>query len=143
MSAAKLGDRVRIHYIGRVEDGTIFDSSHGRDPLEFTAGGSGVIPGVSLAVLGMRLGESKTITLDPENAYGEWQPNLERRVSRGVLPQGAQVGDPLHARVRDETIVVWVKELGKDFGVLDLNHPLAGQTLTIEMELVALESNQG
>lgn len=142
MDVAKLGDQVQIHYIGRLEDGTIFDSSHGRDPLKFTAGGSEVILGVSQAVLGMQPGQSKTVTVDPEDAYGQRVPGLEHRVSRSVLPQGAQVGDPLHTDVKGETIVVWIRELGEDFAVLDLNHPLAGHTLTFDIQLVTLEPKE-
>ncbi|MBW2057595.1 MAG: peptidylprolyl isomerase [Deltaproteobacteria bacterium] len=140
MEIAKPGDQVQIHYTGRLEDGTIFDSSHGRAPLKFSAGGSEVILGVSEAVLGMRPGQSKTVTVEPESGYGERLPELEQRVSRNMVPEGAQVGDPLHAEVKGETLVVWITELGEDFAVLDLNHPLAGHTLTFDIELVALES---
>jgi len=140
MDVTKLGDRVQIHYTGRLEDGTIFDTSNERAPLEFTAGGSEVIPGVSEAVLGMEPGQSKTVTVDPDKAYGKHRPDLEQRVSRSILPQGAKVGDPLHTKVKGETIVVWIIELGEDFAVLDLNHPLAGETLTFDIELVGVES---
>jgi peptidylprolyl isomerase len=142
MDMTKLGDRVQIHYTGRLEDGTIFDSSRERAPLEFTAGGDEIIPGVSQAVLGMQRGESKTVTVDAEDAYGQRLPDLEHRVSRNMLPEEARVGDLLHAKVEGETVVVWVMELGEDFAVLDLNHPLAGHNLTFDIELVAVESKQ-
>ncbi|NIQ37184.1 MAG: peptidylprolyl isomerase [Proteobacteria bacterium] len=142
MDITKPGDRVQIHYTGRLEDGTIFDRSHDRAPLEFTAGGDEVIPGVSQAVLGMKPGDSKTVTVDAENAYGQHQPDLERRVSRSALPEGAGVGDPLQTKIKGETILIWVKEISEDFAVLDLNHPLAGHSLTFEIDLVALESNE-
>jgi peptidylprolyl isomerase len=141
MDPAKTGDRVQIHYTGRLEDGTVFDSSRDRDPLEFTAGGTEVIQGVSQAVLGMQPGQSKTLTVGPEEAYGPRQPKLEHRVSRGILPETVKVGDSLHTKVGEETVVVWVRELGEDFGVIDLNHPLAGRSLTFDIELVVVGSS--
>lgn len=145
MGAAKLGDQVKVHYTGRLEDGTVFDSTQDRAPLEFTAGGSEVIAGVSRAVIGMQPGESKTVEVAAEDGYGPRQPGLEQRVPRTLLPEGVKVGDPLHAKVGDEnrTIVVWVMELGEDSAVLDANHPLAGHTLTFDIELVSVSAQQG
>ncbi len=138
MAVAKIGDRVKIHYEGRLEDGTVFDSSEGREPLEFTAGGSEVIPGVSNAVVGMSEGENKTVTLSPEEAYGVHVPGLEQKVPRRLLPPEVRVGDPLQAQAGDQTIVVWVKELDDEFAVVDANHPLAGHTLTFDINLVEI-----
>ena len=143
MSVAKLGDRVQIHYTGRLEDGTVFDSSEGRAPLEFTAGGQEVIPGVAQAVVGMQQGESKTVVVSPGEAYGVRAPGLEQRIPRTLLPEEVQVGDRLQAKVGEQVILVWVKELGEEFGVIDANHPLAGQTLTFDIELVSVELKEG
>lgn len=143
MGVTKLGDRVQIHYTGRLEDGTVFDSSRDREPLEFTTGGSEVIPGVDQAVLGMQAGESKTVVVSAEDAYGAHKPGLEHRVPRSMLPDGVQVGDRLQAVVGEQSILVWVTELGDEFGVLDANHPLAGQSLTFDIELVSVESKEG
>jgi peptidylprolyl isomerase len=143
MPATKLGDRVQIHYTGRLEDGTVFDSSQGRNPLEFTAGGNEVIPGVDKAVLGMQPGESKTVVVSAEDAYGARTPGLEQRVPRRILPEKVQVGDRLQAKVGEKAILVWVAELEEEFGVIDANHPLAGQSLVFAIELVAVESTDG
>jgi FKBP-type peptidyl-prolyl cis-trans isomerase 2 len=140
MGATKLGDRVQIHYTGRLEDGTVFDSSQGRDPLEFTAGGNEVIPGVAKAVLGMQAGESKTVEVSAEDAYGVRTPGLEQRVPRKLLPEKAQVGDRLQAKVREKVILVWVAEIEEESAVIDANHPLAGQSLVFDIELVSVES---
>jgi peptidylprolyl isomerase len=140
MSVTRPGDRVQIHYTGRLEDGTVFDSSRGRAPLEFTVGEAEMISGVSQAVTGMRPGESKTVTVDPEDAYGQRQPDLEKRVSRGIIPEGAELGSALQTQVKGETLIVFLKELGDDFAVLDFNHPLAGHALTFEIEMVAVQS---
>ena len=142
MGITKLGDRVKIHYTGRLEDGTVFDSSQGRDPLEFTAGGNEVLPGVDQAVLGMQPGESKTIVLSAEEAYGARTPGLEKRVPRSMLPDEVQIGDRLQAKVGEKAILVWVTELGEEFAVLDVNHPLAGRGLVFDIELVSFESKE-
>jgi len=134
MSVTKLGDRVQIHYTGRLEDGTVFDRSEGRTPLEFAAGGQEVIPGVARAVIGMQQGESKTVVVSAEEAYGVRTPGLEQRIPRKILPEEVQVGDRLQAKVGEQVILVWVAELGEEFGVIDANHPLAGQSLIFDIE---------
>ncbi len=140
MEATKTGDKVKIHYTGRLEDGTVFDSSKERDPIEFTAGGGEVIPGVSHAVIGMEPGQSKTVEVAAEDAYGPRQPDLAQSVPRNMLPQNVKVGDPLHAKVGEEerTIVVWITEMAEDSAILDANHPLAGHTLTFDIELLSV-----
>jgi len=143
MGKTKSGDRVRIHYTGRLDDGSVFDSSEGREPLEFTAGGDEVIAGMSQAVLGMAEGETKTIRLAAEEAYGPRQPELAQRVPREMLPDEVEVGQPLQAQTEDQTIVVWVAELGDDFAVVDANHPLAGRDLTFDIEMVSVQAAEG
>ena len=118
MGVTKLGNRVKIHYTGRLEDGTIFDSSRDRDPLEFTAGGSEVIPGVAQAVVGMQPGESKTVEVSAEDGFEPRKPGLEQRVPRSILPEEAQVGERLQAKVGKKAIMVWVTEIGEEFAVL-------------------------
>ena len=86
MTDAKTGDTVRIHYIGTLEDGTTFDSSEGRDPLEFTVGSGQIIPGLDAAIPGMTVGEEKTVTIPPENAYGHPNPEARQRVPREGIP---------------------------------------------------------
>ncbi len=140
MSATKMGDKVRVHYTGRLEDGAVFDSSQDRAPLEFTAGGGGVIPGLSQAVLGMNPGESKTVEVAAEDAFGPREPALERRVPRSMLPQEVRVGERFSAMIGDSAITVRVTKLGEDFAVVDANHPLAGRTIIFDLELVSVES---
>lgn len=139
MDQVTTGDVVAIHYTGRLSDGTVFDSSSDGDPLEFTAGGSELIQGVSQAVLGMERGEKKTVTIEPQEAYGPRQPGLEHRVPRSSLPDGAGVGDRLSATAGDQTIPVWITELSDEAAVVDANHPLAGKTLTFDIELVSVQ----
>jgi peptidylprolyl isomerase len=143
MGVTKLGDRVKIHYTGRLEDGTVFDSSEGRGPLEFTTGDKEVIPGIDRAVLGMEQGESKTVEVTAEEGYGARTPGLEQRIPRKIIPEGVKVGDRVQAKVGEHTILVWVTELGEEFAVIDANHPLAGQSLTFDIELVSAESKEG
>lgn len=140
MSQAKQGDKVQVHYTGKFEDGTVFDSSQGAEPLEFTAGGTDLIPGVSKAVIGMGPGDTKSVEIPPEEGYGERQDGMEQKVPRNLLPPEAKVGDPLQAQAGDQTIVVWVKELGDEEAVLDANHPLAGRTLLFDLEMVAISA---
>lgn len=142
MTQVSQGDVVRIHYTGRFEDGRVFDSSTDRDPLEFTAGGREVIPGVSNAVVGMEEGEKKTITLTPEEGYGRRNPALEQTIPRSQLPAEVEQGDQLRAIQGDQEIPVWVRELQDDSAVIDANHPLAGQKLIFDLEVVAVEPSQ-
>lgn len=138
MSQVKQGDKVQVHYTGKFEDGTVFDSSQDAQPLEFTAGGTELIPGVSKAVIGMAPGDTKSVEISPEEGYGQRQDGLEQTVPRNLLPPEAKIGDALQAQAQDQTIVVWVKELGEEEAVLDANHPLAGKTLFFDLEIVAI-----
>ncbi len=143
MTQASQGDVVRVHYTGRFEDGKVFDSSADRDPLEFVAGGRQVIPGVSNAVVGMEEGEKKTVTVSPDEGYGERNPSLRQSVGRDQLPDEVQEGDQLRAVQGNQEIPVWVRELKDDAAVIDANHPLAGQTLVFDLELVDVKGSEG
>lgn len=139
MSQASHGDTVRIHYTGRLNDGTVFDSSEGRDPLEFVLGAGQVIPGFDAAVSGMEHGASKTVTIPADQAYGPHREDLLIPMGRSDLPEGLepQVGQHLQMSTPDgQTFQVTVVESGEDKVVLDANHPLAGQDLTFDIELV-------
>ena len=138
MSEVKSGDMVEIHYTGKFEDGSVFDSSEGREPLKFSAGSAELIPGVSQAVLGMNVGDSKTVSVPPEQGYGQREEGLDRQVPRESLPEQAQVGDPLQAEVGEQMVLFWVMELDDEFAVVDANHPLAGKTLVFDIELVSV-----
>ena len=138
MAQAKEGDRVQIHYTGRLPDGEVFDSSREREPLEFTAGSDELIPGVSSAVIGMEVGATQTVSVPPEAGYGPRNEELMQKVPRDVLPEEVNVGDPLRAESEDGEIQVWVRALTDEYGIVDANHPLAGQTLEFEIEMVAI-----
>jgi peptidylprolyl isomerase len=138
---AKHGDTVRVHYTGSFEDGTVFDSSDGQDPLEFTIGAGQVIPGVEQAVVGMAQGEKKRETIAPARGYGDRRQELVFTVERDQLPPGndVKVGDLLQVGFGDgRTAAVQVTGLDGASVTLDANHPLAGRTLLFDLELVSI-----
>jgi peptidylprolyl isomerase len=141
VSEVSRGDTVRIHYTGRLDDGTVFDTSQQRGPLEFVAGGDQVIRGVSEGVLGMNEGEKKTVTVPPEQAYGERSDEMRESVPREQLPQDVNEGDWLTASRGDQQFPVRVEELSENEAKLDLNHPLAGKELHFDIEVVDVERN--
>jgi peptidylprolyl isomerase len=141
MSQANQGDKVKIHYTGKLEDGTVFGSSVGQDPLEFTIGSGNVISGVETAIVGMEVGDKKTVTLPPAEAYGERSNDLIAQFRKTDLPNDldAKVGDRLQMRRSDgQNIVVTVTNVGDDDITIDANPPLAGQTLIFELELIEI-----
>ncbi|MCK9485924.1 MAG: FKBP-type peptidyl-prolyl cis-trans isomerase [Dehalococcoidia bacterium] len=133
---AQTGDNISLHYRGTLDDGTEFDSSAGRDPLQFTVGSGRVIPGFDEAVLGMAVGEKKTFRLEPAQAYGERSDELVITVPAENAPEGLQVGQQV-ALGNAHATVVKVEENGDV--VVDANHQLAGQALTFDVELVSIE----
>ena len=138
MADAKQVDQVRVHYTGRLNDGTVFDSSLEREPLEFVVGSTGLIPGFSNGVEGLAVGQETTLTVEPDQGYGERHDELVREVPREALPEGVNEGDPLRAKTEHGEVQVWVKELGDETAVIDGNQPLAGHTLTLDIELVEI-----
>jgi len=141
MTQAKTGDTVRIHYTGTLDDGTQFDSSDGRDPLEFALGGGQVIPGFDTAVDGMAVGENKSVTIQPAEAYGERHDQLLQQVPRSSLPEDMEpaVGMQLQSQGPDGQVMnLVVTEVEDDSITVDANHPLAGQALTFAIELVEI-----
>jgi peptidylprolyl isomerase len=143
MSQAKHGDNVKIHYDGSLDDGTRFDSSVGRDPLEFTLGSGQVIPGFDNAVAGMAVGEKKSIRIPSEEAYGEHSDELIQQVPKSALPEELEVsiGMPLQATGPEgEVVNMMVIEINDDSIQVDANHPLAGKALNFDIELVELEA---
>jgi peptidylprolyl isomerase len=141
MAEAKKGDSVKVVYTGRMEDGSVFDSSAGHDPLEFTVGGKEVIPGFEQAIIGMQPGESKIVTLSAENAYGPHQQEMVATVPRKDVPEHIQlvVGNYLEmSRGDGETFSVLISDLTETTVTLDANHPLAGRELTFEISLLEI-----
>jgi peptidylprolyl isomerase len=143
MTAVETGDRVNISYVGKFEDGNVFDRSPDDRPLSFVAGEeSEVIDGLSLGVLGMAEGEQKTITVPPDQGYGDRRNDLEYRVSREMIPGEVKVGDPLRAETEGGSVVVWLVGLDDTHATVDANHPLAGRTLVFDIEILSIEKSE-
>ncbi len=141
MADAKNGDTVKVHYTGTLQDGTVFDSSREREPLEFKLGETGIIPGFQSIVEGMNPGETKTEKLAPEDAYGPHNEQMVVEVERDQLPQDLdpQVGQHLHlSRGDGQVIPVHITNVTDAKVTIDANHPLAGQDLTFEVELLEI-----
>jgi peptidylprolyl isomerase len=146
MGNAKTGDTVKIHYTGTLDDGTQFDSSAGRDPLEFELGGGQVIPGFDTAVEGMAVGESKSVRIEPEQAYGPRHDQLMQQVPRDQLPDdlSPEVGMALQSQSPDgQVMVLMVAAVDEATITVDANHPLAGQVLNFDIELVEIGGGAG
>ncbi|GAB4202425.1 MAG: peptidylprolyl isomerase [Roseiflexaceae bacterium] len=142
MAQAKQGDQVTVHYTGTLSDGTVFDSSRGCDPLGFTLGAGQVIPGFESAVLGLQPGESRQMTIPADQAYGQYQDGLLFSVDRGSLPPdlAPTVGEQYQMRQNDgQPMIVTVRDVNASEVIFDANHPLAGQDLTFDIELVTIE----
>lgn len=143
MVQAKDGDTVKVHYTGKLEDGTVFDSSEERAPLEFTIGSGQIIPGFEQAVIGMEPGEAKTATIPPEEAYGPHREDMTLTVDRGQFPEdiNPEPGQQLQIQQPDgRAAVVTVSDVSASTVTLDANHPLAGQPLTFDIRLVDIVS---
>ena len=137
---ARVGDTVRVHYTGRLGNGTVFDSSAGRDPLEFTIGQGSVIPGFEQAVIGMSLGELKTVQIPAEEAYGPHREDLYGVVARDKFPVNFElkIGQQLNLQSDDQVIQVTVVDVSAANVTLDFNHPLAGKDLFFDIQLVEI-----
>ncbi len=141
MSQAKSGDTVKIHYTGTLDDGEQFDSSAGREPLEFTLGSGQVIPGFDNAVDGMAVGETKTVNIPAEDAYGPRHEQLIQEVPKNALPDDLEpeVGMGLQAQGPDGQFMdLTVTDVAEESVTVDGNHPLAGQALNFDLELVEI-----
>jgi peptidylprolyl isomerase len=136
MPATK-GQCVKVHYRGTLQDGTEFDSSDGRDPLEFTLGEGQVIPGFEQAVEGMEVGEKKTVTIPADEAYGKRFDEAVQQVPRTIFPEEPEVGEIVSLMTQEgQEVMATVAGLADTEVTLDFNHPLAGEDLTFELELV-------
>ena len=141
MAHAAMGDNVKVHYKGSLDDGSVFDSSEGREPLAFQVGSGQVIKGFDDAVTGLEVGESRTVRMPPEEAYGPVQPNLIIEVPKAELPEGMPMtlGQQLQAQGENGQVMVFTLVEEKEESVmLDGNHELAGQALTFEVSLVEI-----
>jgi peptidylprolyl isomerase len=143
MAQAKAGDRVKINFTGKLEDGSVFANTAVSEPLEFKLGEGKIIPGIENAVEGMSVGESKTVKVTPEQAYGQRRDELVEEVSRDRFPKGVepQVGQKFEVPQQEgQPMVVKVVEVSEQTVTLDGNHPLAGRDLTFELELLEIPS---
>ncbi len=141
MATAKKGDKVQVHYTGTLEDGTTFDSSEGKDPLDVTLGSGAVIAGFDKALTGMEVGEKKTVVLQPDEAYGQHSAEMVMQIPKNQIPPDLkpEIGQKLQVGgTGGEVMTVEVLDLTDDFIVLDANPPLAGKVLTFDLELVAI-----
>ena len=141
-ATAQDGNTVKVHYTGTLEDGSVFDTSVGKEPLEFTLGEGRVITGFENAVRGMKVGQSKTVSIPVDEAYGQHRDDLVLVVERSQLPEDREpeVGQQLYMQQPNgSTITVIIIELSETTATLDANHPLAGKDLTFEIELVEIK----
>ena len=138
MTHPQSGDTITVHYIGRLDDGRIFASSKPQGPLELTVGEDTLLPAVEEALTRMEPGEERTVTIPVERAYGPYEPELVIAVNREEFPKDVEpeVGQKLTVRQGDATIVVTIADVSDEQVTIDANHPLAGQNLTFELELV-------
>lgn len=143
MTTAKSGDTVRIHYTGTLSDGSVFDSSEGRDPLEFTLGSGMVIAGFDAGVTGMAVGDKKRVEIPCDQAYGERQENAMQSVNRSEFPDNIPLELGLQLQMQapnGQPMIVTVSELSDTEVTLDANHALAGKDLTFDLELVSIDA---
>lgn len=141
MTEVKTGDTVRIHYTGTLTDGEVFDSSDGRDPLEFAVGSGQIIPGLDTAIPGMVVGDKKTVEVPADQAYGHIDPNARQAVPRGEIPDEIplEVGTQLQVQTpQGQVMPVTVFEVTEEQVILDANHPLAGRDLIFAIELISI-----
>jgi len=138
MKKIEIGDNVIVNYTGKLEDGTIFDTSltEGREPLTAKLGEGKLIKGFEDGLVGMVQGDKKTIEIEPENAYGFPNELLVSDVPKTNIPEGVKVGDVLQAMSQNGPVIVKVIEIKENDVVLDANHPLAGKKLIFDLEVV-------
>lgn len=142
MTQAKLGDTVKVNYTGKLQDGTVFDSSENRDPLQFSLGEGQVIAGFEEAIVGMSPGDSKSVNIPSEQAYGPYQDELVIVVDEKQIPSdlSVEVGQQLQMRHSSgQAVPVTITNITDDKVTLDANHPLAGKDLIFDIELVTIQ----
>ncbi|MEL7068039.1 MAG: peptidylprolyl isomerase [Cyanobacteria bacterium J06634_6] len=141
MAQAKSGDKVKVHYTGTLNNGQVFDSSKERDPLEFTLGTGMVIAGFDAAVTGLEPGETVTKTIPVDEAYGPYQEEMVADIEKQNIPADfeLEIGQRLQMQTPSgEAMAVTITDMKEGVVTLDGNHPLAGQDLTFELELVEI-----
>jgi peptidylprolyl isomerase len=142
MAQARTGDHVRVHFTGRLDDGTVFASSMMTDPLEFTLGSNEVLPQIEEAIAGMEPGDTRTVAIPSDEAFGPWREELMQEIPKESLPAGfdVEVGQQLWVdQPNDEPLLVSVVDVSPNTITLDANHPLAGEDLTFDLELLNVD----
>jgi peptidylprolyl isomerase len=142
MKEAQVGDLVSVHYTGKLTNGEVFDSSKERDPLQFTLGKKEMLVGFEEGVVGMKPGETKSVTLNPEQAFGDRREDLMLELPKDKFPQHITPSIGLQLNLSNASganMMVVIKEVGDDSVTLDGNHPLAGQTLVFDIELIEIK----
>jgi peptidylprolyl isomerase len=145
MTRAKIGDTVRVHYMGKLDNGTVFDTTIAHDPVEFTIGSRQVIPGFEQAVIGLQPGESVTVRVPAPKGFGSYRPEMVQNVHPSQLPEGfePEVGQQLQIPRQDgEPFLVRITDVSEASITLDANHPLAGQDLTFNVRLVQIKGSE-
>ena len=135
------GDKVKVHYTGTLQDGTVFDSSKDREPLEFEVGSGQLIPGFEKAVIDLKSGETTTVTIPSDQAYGEFREDMVVEVEKSNLPEEIKPEKGLQLQVQQpdgQALPVVIQDVTETHIVLDANHPLAGRDLTFEIELISI-----
>ena len=141
MSKVKNDDKVKVHYTGTLEDGTVFDSSREREPLEFTVGGGEMIKGFDAAVVGMAVGDSKKFTIPADDAYGQRRDEMVFDVDRSQLPEGMEPEVGQHLQTEAEgghPVILEIVSVADEKVTLDGNHPLAGKDLNFDIEVMEI-----
>ena len=140
MSKVESGKTVKLNYTGKFENGDVFDTSlvEGREPLKTMLGQGNLIPGFEKGLLGMTVGESKTISVDPVEGYGEYLDGLVTTVEKKQVPDTVKVGDMLQSQSDRGVMNVTVTEVTEEGVTLDANHPLAGKKLVFEVEVLEI-----
>jgi peptidylprolyl isomerase/FKBP-type peptidyl-prolyl cis-trans isomerase SlpA len=144
MKTAQKGDTVTVHYTGKLKDGSVFDSSEGRDPLEFKIGEGRIIPGFEEAVVGMEPEAKRTVEVPPEQGYGQHQDGMTKQFSKDQLPDDItpQVGQRLQLTSPEGQVMeVHISAMDDDTITIDANHPLAGKTLTFDIQLISIKDS--
>ena len=141
MKKVDVNSTVSVNYTGRLEDGTVFDSSlnPGREPLSATLGQGALIPGFEKGLLGMSVGESKTVNIPCVEAYGDLNEQLVAEVPKDRVPEGVIEGQMLQTMTQQGPMNVVVKEVKDDVVILDANHPLAGKDLIFDLEVISID----
>jgi peptidylprolyl isomerase len=140
MAQAKRGDTVSVHYTGKLADDTVFGTTANHEPLQFTIGARQIMPGFEQVVIGMQPGETKTATVAAKHAYGQYNPELVTQVDRAQFDMQPEVGQQVQInQVGGQPLTAWVTEVSRSRVTLDANHPLAGQELIFDLQLLEIQ----